>query len=133
MQAARCALPLRDRAGWLKIKCFQRGVFTIVGFIAAPGAIAALHLARREGKGLVYAGRAATGFTQKSAGELRQILDALVIDKPAVSQAPRIPGGRWVRPKLAADIEYTAITREGLLRHASFKGLQQRTGSRSRT
>jgi bifunctional non-homologous end joining protein LigD len=44
-----------DHASWLKIKCVQRGVFPIIGFIPAPGAIAALHLARREGKALAYA------------------------------------------------------------------------------
>jgi bifunctional non-homologous end joining protein LigD len=30
----------------------------------------------------------------------------------------------WVRPELSAAIEYTAIARDGLLRHASFKGLR---------
>ena len=43
------------RASWRKIKCFQRGVFPIIGFIPALSAIAALHLARREGKALAYA------------------------------------------------------------------------------
>jgi hypothetical protein len=39
-----------------------------------------------------------------------------------------------VRPELAAAIEYTAITREGLLCHASFKGLlQQSRGKRARS
>jgi bifunctional non-homologous end joining protein LigD len=44
-----------DRASWLKIKCFKHRVFPIIGFIPAPGSIAALHLARREGKTLAYA------------------------------------------------------------------------------
>jgi hypothetical protein len=32
--------------------------------------------------------------------------------------------------ELSAAIEYTAITRDGLLRHAAFKGLQQSRGER---
>jgi bifunctional non-homologous end joining protein LigD len=69
---------------------------------------------------------AGTGFTQKSARELRQVLDALVTERPTVERAPLRPKSIWVRPELSAAIEYTAITREGLLRHASFKGLQSR-------
>jgi ATP-dependent DNA ligase len=38
-----------------------------------------------------------------------------------------------VRPELSAAVEYTAITREGLFRHASFKGLQQSRGKRARS
>jgi bifunctional non-homologous end joining protein LigD len=111
-----------SRASWLKIKCFKHGVFPIIGFIPAPGAIAALHLARREGKALAYAGRAGTGFTQKSARELRQVLDAIATVRPPVRGAPLRPKSTWVLPELSAAIEYTAITREGLLRHASLRG-----------
>src|SRR5688500_1555084 len=90
-----------DRASWLKIKCVKHGVFPIIGFIPAPSAIAALHLARREGKALAYAGRAGTGFTQKSARELRQVLDALATDRPPVKGAPLRPKSTWVRPELS--------------------------------
>jgi bifunctional non-homologous end joining protein LigD len=121
------------RASWLKIKCFKHGVFPIIGFIPAPGAIAALHLARRDGKALAYAGRAGTGFTQKSARELRQVLDALATNRPPVKGSPLKPKSIWVRPELSAAIEYTAMTRDGLLRHASFKGLQQSRGQRARS
>jgi bifunctional non-homologous end joining protein LigD len=117
-----------DRASWLKIKCVKRGVFPIVGFIPAPGAIAALHLARFEEKALAYAG----GFTQKSARELREVLDELVTDRPPVGGSPLRPKSTWVRPELSAVVDYTAITREGLLRHASLKGLQQSRGKRTR-
>jgi bifunctional non-homologous end joining protein LigD len=104
-----------------------------VGFIPASDAIAALHLARREGKALAYAGRAGIGFTERSARELRQVLDALATERPPVQGAPVRPKSTWIRPELAAAVEYTSITREGLLRHASFKGLQQRRGKRALT
>jgi bifunctional non-homologous end joining protein LigD len=110
-----------DRRARCRDDCCR--VFPIVGFIPAPGAIAALHLARRGGKTLAYAGRAGTGFTQKSARELRQVLDALSTERPPVNGVPLRPKSTWVRPDLSDAVDYTAITREGLLRHASFKGL----------
>ncbi|MGE8943987.1 hypothetical protein ACO2I3_18950 [Leptospira interrogans] len=35
----------------------------------------------------------------------------------------RNPKAIWVKPDLSADIEFRAVTGEGLLRTASFKGL----------
>ena len=32
---------------------------------------------------------------------------------------------QWVEPKLVAEIVYTEITPEGLIRHPSFKGLRE--------
>ncbi len=114
MQVSRRALSLGARASWLKIKCVKRGVFLIIGFIPPPVAIATLHLARRAGKALAY-GR--DGFTQKSARELRQVLEALATDRSPVQGAPLRPKSTWVRPGLSPAIEYTAVTREGLRRH----------------
>ena len=90
-----------SRASWLKIKCFKHGVFPIIGFIPAPGAIAALHLGRREGKALAYAGRAGTSFSEKTARELRQVLDALATDRPPVRGAPLKPKSRRRLPGAA--------------------------------
>ena len=42
---------------WLKIKCVQRAKFPIVGFVKDPAGLAALHLAKREGKDFVYSSR----------------------------------------------------------------------------
>src|SRR5215470_1103717 len=39
---------------WSKIKCVQRAKFLIVGFVKGPAGVAALHLAKREGKDFVY-------------------------------------------------------------------------------
>jgi bifunctional non-homologous end joining protein LigD len=39
---------------WLKIKCVQRAKFSIVGFVKDPAGVAALHVAKREGKDFVY-------------------------------------------------------------------------------
>ena len=35
---------------WIKVKCLRRGKFPVVGFVKDPTGVAALHLARQEGK-----------------------------------------------------------------------------------
>lgn len=111
---------------WLKVKCTQRGSFAIVGFVPAQDAIAALHLARREGRGLVYAGKVGTGFSRRAAHELRQRLDPLATRNPALKLPVREPQSVWVRPELDAMIHYRSITADGLLRHAAYKGMIKR-------
>ena len=112
----------------------KQGQVTIVGFDAAGDGIAALYLARRRGKELAYVGKAGTGLTQKSARELRQLLEPLVIDRPALTHAVRRPGGQMGKAReLSAAIQYRAITSDGLLRHASFKGLHRPIHARRRS
>jgi bifunctional non-homologous end joining protein LigD len=110
---------------WLKVKCTTREVLQIVGFIpASGGTIAALYLGRRKRRRLVYAGKAGTGFTARTARELRTLLDAHAIDDPPMSVPLRKPRATWVEPVVAAEIEHRGITSDGLLRHASYKGLR---------
>ena len=49
---------------WLKIKCVQWAKFRIVGFVKDPAGVAALHLAKREGKDIVYVGKVAISFNR---------------------------------------------------------------------
>jgi bifunctional non-homologous end joining protein LigD len=109
--------------GWLKVKCVRRGTFTIVGFVPDRTSIASLHLARRDGRTLAYVGKVGTGFSRKIAYELRQLLQPLAITKPVVRPPVREPKTTWVRPEREVAVEYRAITSDGLLRHASYKGL----------
>jgi bifunctional non-homologous end joining protein LigD len=56
---------------------------------------------------------------------LRQLLEPLVIDRPALTHAVRKTEAKWVRPGLSATIQYRALTSDGLLRHASFNGVRR--------
>jgi bifunctional non-homologous end joining protein LigD len=38
---------------------------------------------------------------------------------------PDARDARWVEPQLAAEVEFTAWTRDGRVRHPSFKGLRE--------
>ena len=106
---------------WLKLKCIQTDQFLIVGYEPAsvgPG-LGALRVATRN---LKYAGKVGTGFTDKVSLSLRKELDRFGVAKPPI-KVPRKRNTRWVEPRLMAKVAYRDITSEGMLRHASFKGL----------
>ncbi|MGO8074724.1 non-homologous end-joining DNA ligase [Rhizobium leguminosarum] len=111
---------------WLKIKCIQSDGFAIVGYeksSASFGGIGRLLLAARKGDEFVFVGGVGTGFNERSASELRKLMDKLIIGKPAVDTG-RKRNAVFVDPKLVAEIEYRAWTHDGKLRHASYKGLR---------
>jgi bifunctional non-homologous end joining protein LigD len=103
---------------------------------------------------LIYAGSVGTGFSDTTLKDLQAKLEPLEVDaspldigapnpsspgkwaairarERAIAQGvdPRVNTARrgrihWVRPKLVCECEYTEFTRDGTLRHPSFKGLR---------
>jgi bifunctional non-homologous end joining protein LigD len=117
--------------GWVKTKCVHRQELVIAGFTDPTGArdgIGALLLGYHEGGRLVYAGKVGTGFTQRSARELRQRLEPIEQrNAPFAVAPPRSWIGRdphWVRPELVAEVEFSEWTDDLRVRHPSFKGLR---------
>lgn len=114
---------------WIKVKCSQREGFLIVGYEpsrSALGGIGRLLLAARKGEGLVYVGGVGTGFNARTATLLREHLDQITIDLPAVDVGKR--RAIFVAPTIVAEIEFRAWTHDGKLRHSSFKGLRDPEG-----
>jgi bifunctional non-homologous end joining protein LigD len=110
---------------WQKIKCVKSLRFPIIGYVPAPGtSIAALRLGRRDGEQLVYVGKAGTGFTATSAIEVRKRLEPLMRKTPPTAKPLRKKDTVWVEPTVEAEIAFRDITSDGMLRHASFKGLE---------
>ncbi|WP_374295235.1 DNA ligase D [Sphingomonas sp.] len=112
---------------WLKIKCLHRQEFVIIGWLPSDkrrGFRSLLLGVHRDGE-LRYAGKVGTGFTQDAMTGLRTELDARPADAAPV-KAPRAMtrGARWVKPELVAEIAFTEMTPDGLLRHPSFLGLR---------
>jgi bifunctional non-homologous end joining protein LigD len=108
---------------WVKIRADLTDDLVVVGFTepkGSRGGIGALHLAAYVGDELRYAGRAGSGFTDKQLGEVREELDALVVDEPPCARAPKGNGHTWVQPKLVAEVRYREWTDEDLLRHPVF-------------
>lgn len=115
---------------WLKIKCIQEQELVIGGFtLPSKGGhgIGALLLGYYRGSKLIYAGRAGTGFTEKTHRSLRTQLDKLKQKDSPFAEIPREAkrDGHWVRPQLVAQIAFTTWTRDNLIRQAAFKGLRE--------
>ena len=110
---------------WIKVKCVRRLALPIIGYVPQKGnSIAAIRLGRHDGGALVYAGKAGTGFTVKSAQSVRERLAPLHRKTPPLAKPLKRPDTIWVEPQVIADIAFTELTEEGMLRHASFKGLK---------
>jgi bifunctional non-homologous end joining protein LigD len=113
---------------WVKLKCVKSDTFPIIAFVeklgARPRKIASLYVGRWEGERLLYAGKARSGYTDKVARELRERLDPLIRKTTPLSIPVKKPKATWVEPEVDAEIEYSAITDDGLLRAAVFKGLR---------
>jgi len=121
-----------DRStAWLKIKCVQRQEFVVVGWRPpeyGPDDVRGLFLATYEDGRLVYRGGVGTGFTDKMRRDVLGVLQLIRTDeRPPIIGMPKAETrvARWVEPRLLAEVEYTEITPDGLIRHPSFKGLRE--------
>lgn len=121
---------------WIKVTCLLTDEFVICGYVdssAQKKAIGALVLGKHVRRDLKYVGRVGTGFTRATAAELWQTMQPLRRSSPPVADrldATQSRGVAWLRPKLVAQVEYRALTGDGLLRHAAFKGLREDKAAR---
>ena len=115
---------------WVKVKCVESEAFMVVGYepssVSSTG-FASLVLAAYRGDDLIHVGNVGTGFKEAEMIRLRKILDKLRWKRkqPPVAFAEK-SDIVWVAPTLIAEIEFRAWTRDGKLRHASYKGLRER-------
>jgi bifunctional non-homologous end joining protein LigD len=118
--------PYRSGRGesWIKVKCWQRRKFVVVGFVPESTAgIAALRLGEmREGK-LMYAGKVGTGWSRQAAADIRRKMDAQVRKSSPLDEPIRKLDTRWVEPRYEADVAFSDVTDDGLVRHPRFHGL----------
>ena len=121
-----------DRStAWLKVKRVQRQEFVVLGWRPPDYGVdnvRGLFLATYEGGELVYRGGVGTGFTDRMRRETWEVLQLIRSDAPLRVKGmprPEARACRWVQPRLLAEVEYTEITPDGLIRHPSFKGLRE--------
>ncbi len=128
--AKRLGRPYRSgrQETWIKLKCKKSETFPIVAFVeklgARPRKIASLYVGRRENGRLVYAGKVRTGYTETSARELRERLDPLIRRTSPLDVRIKKPKATWVEPTVDIEVEYGALTDDGLLREVVFKGFR---------
>jgi bifunctional non-homologous end joining protein LigD len=126
-------MPGKRGGSWLKIKNTGRQELVIGGWLPGEGRrknrLGALLLGWFDpddgGRAFHYAGKVGTGFSERDLDDLVERLRPLAIDvNPfAGRRGPR--KANWVEPRLVAEIEMRELTKEGLVRHGSFKGLRE--------
>jgi bifunctional non-homologous end joining protein LigD len=115
---------------WVKIKNVGRQELVIGGWLPGEGRrerrIGALLVGVYDPDGAFrYAGRVGTGFSDAELDRLAKLLKPLQREQSPFTAGERPPRGSvFCEPKLVAEIEFTAWTAAGSLRHPSYKGLR---------
>ncbi len=125
---------------WLKIKTEKRQEAVIVGYTKNEGTskkFSALLLGLYEGNEFVFIGPVGTGFSTKLQEELLKKMKPLETTKcpfkvvPDYNKPSRFRPNppkaevTWVKPQLVCEISYRELTKDGAIRHPSFKGLRE--------
>jgi bifunctional non-homologous end joining protein LigD len=124
---------------WVKLRFLNTGDFVVVGWEESrdhPGALSSLVLATMLAEGPVFAGKAGSGLTARSATALQKQLTARR-SCPLPELPPASPGGRmvhWVEPEVVVEVKFTSVTTDGRLRQPVFlrvrtdKTIEEATG-----
>ncbi|MCW8195104.1 DNA ligase D [Proteobacteria bacterium 005FR1] len=113
---------------WLKVKCTGREELLICGYTDPGGSrsgFGSLLLGAWYGTALIYAGKVGTGFSDRDLRNLHTRLRKLEIEESPFDNPPSEKGLHWVTPQLIAEVEFTEWTRDGMLRHPTFRGLRE--------
>ncbi|MWJ27470.1 DNA ligase D [Halomonas sp. ZH2S] len=115
---------------WLKTKCVLQDEFVVGGYTEPQGSRSGfgslLMGAFDNDDRLEYAGRVGTGFSSLQLESLSATLQKLETSRsPFNAPVPDERSVHWVRPELVIDVEFTQRTRDGRLRHPSFRGLRE--------
>src|SRR3954469_5342232 len=111
---------------WLKLRFVRTGDFVVIGWEGpadAPDTLSSLVLATSTPEGLVFAGKAGSGLTGRSAASLQKRLTARR-GCPIMPVPPASPGRRvthWVEPEVVVEIAFAVWTDDRRLRHPVFR------------
>ena len=120
-------VPGQRSEDWLKIKVRNSVEALICGFTESEsGPFGSLILGMCKNGMLEYVGNCGTGF---STSEQRNLLDRfkpLKIRKSPFRKEPNLKGRipHWLEPDLICEVKFSEWTKNGLLRHPSYKGLR---------
>jgi bifunctional non-homologous end joining protein LigD len=127
-------VPGKRPGTWLKVKNTLRQELVIGGWTPGEGRrkqhLGALLVGYYEGEGaervLRYGGKVGTGFKAGDLTELNQRLAPLEREDSPFGAGPKPPkGAHFAAPELVAEFEFRELTKEGILRHAAYKGLRE--------
>lgn len=118
---------VRSRA-WIKIRNMQVADVLVGGWLPGKGRLTGLPgavlVGQRATTGLRYVGGVGTGWSEAERTELAALLRAATTDACPFDPVPRVPGARWVVPRLVGEVRYSTRTRAGLLRQPSWLRLR---------
>jgi bifunctional non-homologous end joining protein LigD len=125
---------------WLKIKTEKHQELIIGGYTCnegSPKPFSALLLGLFENSAFNHVTPVGTGFTVKMQKEIVEKLKPLIIPDcpfihlPAFNKPSRFRPNppkaevTWVKPEMVCEISYREMTKDGAIRHPSFKGLRE--------
>ncbi len=118
-----------DRSkNWLKIKHQLIDEAIIAGFTKPEGSrnyFGSLVLGQYKGSKLIYVGHTGTGFNTNTLKELHNKMQPHISDtNPFKTKIPVNNTVTWLEPKLVANIHYSELTNNGVMRHPVFHGLR---------
>ena len=114
---------------WVKIKAFRTMECVIGGWTAGQGGrqktLGALLIGvYRDGK-LTPVGHVGTGFDERTLKDLLAMLEEHESPTSPFATQPRTnQPARWCMPELVCEVEYAEVTRDGTLRHPTYRGLR---------
>ena len=115
---------------WQKVKIRPEQELVVGGWVKGTGKavdLGALLVGVYEDGGLQYAGKIGAGFTTTNRAELLAAVSPLATEAPPFATPPPRPAGKdaqWLRPELVIRAEFAGWTGDGLVRQASYKGIE---------
>jgi bifunctional non-homologous end joining protein LigD len=116
---------------WLKVKAMRAQEVVIGGWLPGQGHLSgnlgALLLGVPSADGLSYVGKVGTGFDDRARATLLGVLEKLGADtSPFTSpiEAKDRREARYVEPRLVGEVQFGEWTRDGRLRHPTWRGIR---------
>ena len=116
-------------AAWVKIKAFKTMECVVGGWTEGQGgrtgALGALLIGVYRDGQLMPLGHVGSGFDERTLKDLmamlkeRETKDSPFAVEPRVNETPH-----WVLPELVCEVRYVELTREGTVRHPTYRGLR---------
>jgi bifunctional non-homologous end joining protein LigD len=125
---------------WLKIKASRRQEVVIGGYTRNAGTakpFSSLLVGVFDKADFVYAGKIGTGFNHEMQKEMLRQFRPLVVKSSPFAVSPDVnkpsrfrpdpphASAVWLKPELVCEVSYTERTRDGVMRHPSFKGMRE--------
>jgi bifunctional non-homologous end joining protein LigD len=127
----------RRSKAWTKVKCVRRREFVVGGWSEGTGGrsghVGSLAVGWVDPEApkppghpfaLRYAGQVGSGLSEALLKELSSAFSELATATSPFANTPAAPPLRFVRPVLVVEVMFNDVTRAGVLRQASLKGLR---------